>query len=384
MRLVGRTLEQIESPITRAEALAAAATEGRAVLDLSQGAPSYPPADAVIERMIQVAREPDGHRYTVRPGLPELRRAFAEELSRTYEGEVQESQILITAGCNQAFCVVMAALTDLGDEVLLPVPYYFNHDMWLRLDRAVPIHVLVDDGYVPSLEAAKRSITARTRALVLVTPSNPTGVTISPALIGNFAEFAAANDLALVIDETYRSFRGTDDPPHNLFQSSDWSDSVVSLHSFSKDFAIPGCRVGAVVADERLLVEVMKLFSCVAICAPRLGQEAVLAGLAEAQDWRAQRAAEIREKQASFSFVMASQPGGFVLCSAGAYFGWVRHPFPGRSSDEVVEELAMAHGVHVLPGTAFMPTDEGFLRFSIANLTHSEIDELGTRLAGVE
>ena len=137
--------------------------------------------------------------------------------------------------------------------------------------------------------AAEALITARTRAIVLVTPGNPTGVTIPPAVIAEFAALAARHGIALVLDETYRSFRDTDEPAARpVRRSRRGGDTVVSLHSFSKDLAIPGYRVGAVVAVARELNrEVMKLLDCVAIGAPRVGQEAAWAGPRRpARQWR--------------------------------------------------------------------------------------------------
>lgn len=380
MRLTPRTLDQIVSPISAAETLLAELQNDRPVLDLSQGAPAYPTADVVADHIAQVAHNPDGTRYTPRPGLPELRRLLAQELCRVYQGSVTADQILITAGCNQAFCLVTSALASVGDEVLVPIPYYFNHDMWLRLDRITPIYFATDDRFVPSVESARRVLSKRTRAIILVTPGNPTGITIPPEVIEAFADLAAGHDIVLILDETYRSFRPTDGPPHSLFRRPDWSANIVSLHSFSKDFAIPGCRVGAVAGDERLLAEVMKLFSCLAICAPRLGQEAAIAGLLHAIQWRDERVAEMRRVQAAFETEMADHPGGFELCSVGAFYGWIRHPFEKEPTDSVVRRLAVDHSVLVLPGTVFMPTDERYLRLSYANLTLADTVELGSRL----
>jgi aspartate/methionine/tyrosine aminotransferase len=171
--------------------------------------------------------------------------------------------------------------------------------------------------------------------------------------------------------------------PHGLFERPAWREHVVSLHSFSKDLAIPGHRVGAVIGHPDLLREVAKLIDCVTICAPRAGQEAALAGLTRAQEWRADKVAEIAAKQQRFEAVMAERPGGFELLSAGAYYGWVRHPFPDEPSDELVRRMVLEQGVLVIPGTAFMPTDAQLLRFSFANVEIERIDELGARLSAL-
>jgi aspartate/methionine/tyrosine aminotransferase len=184
-----------------------------------------------------------------------------------------------------------------------------------------------------------------------------------------------------VLDETYRSYRGTDAPAHELYSRDEWSDHLVTLHSFSKDLAIPGYRVGAVVGAPEALAEAMKLVDCVAICAPRIGQEAALAGLLHAGEWRAEQAARIGERHEQFKAVMAASPGGYELISSGAYFGWVRHPHAHKPTLQVVAELLASKDILGIPGTAFTPTDKQMLRLSFANLSESEITELAVRLA---
>ena len=113
----------------------------------------------------------------------------------------------------------------------------------------------------------------------------------------------------------------------------------------------------------------MKLVDCVAICAPRIGQEAALAGLLHATEWRTEQAARIGERHKQFQMVMAASPGGYELLSSGAYFGWVRHPHDLVGSLDVVADLLDQKDILVIPGTAFTPTDERMLRLSFANLS---------------
>lgn len=381
MRLTDRTRQLTASPIAEAYAWLPQRTGTRPLLDLSQAAPAYPTAPVIAARIAEVAADPDGGRYAPPPGLPALNQTFAEEMSRDYGAAISPDQVLPTGGCNQAFCVTTSSLTVPGDEIILPVPYYFNHDMWLKLDGVVPRYLAVPPGGHPDPAAAKALIGERTRAIVLVTPGNPTGVTIPAEVIGAFADLCAEHDLALIIDETYRNFRLTDERPHGLFDRAQWTDTVISLHSFSKDLAIPGYRVGAIVAGTDLLYEILKMVDCIQISAPRIGQEAVVAGLAQAGEWRAEQTSRINEALAHFEGVMAGEPGGFQLASAGAFFGWVRHPFTDLDTAEVIKRLVLDHDVLAIPGSAFTPTDEGWIRFSYANLAEDQLDELAVRLS---
>lgn len=367
MRLSQRTLDQIDSPVSSAYALLDLREGGKRLLDLSQAAPQYPTAPNISEHVVRVARDTHGGEYTEVPGMPQLREAFAAELSRDYCGAVSPGNVVITAGCNQAFSMVVSALAEPGEEVVLPLPYYFNHDMWLRLNGIAPVYLEPGPDLVPRAAAAEACITRRTRAIVLVTPGNPTGVTLDPAEIAKFAAVAQRHGVALVLDETYRSFRGTDRPAHNLFADPGWAQTVVSLHSFSKDLAIPGYRVGAIIAAPELNREVCKLLDCVAICAPRIGQEAAWAGLTGARAWRAARARDIARQRGWFEEAMADRPGGFERLSCGGFFGWIRHPFAGRSTQDVIRELVIKQDMLLMSGTAFQPDDNCAIRVSISN-----------------
>jgi aspartate/methionine/tyrosine aminotransferase len=381
VRLSDRTLDQIDSPISTAYALLELRQGHRALLDLAQAAPQYPAAAEVVEHVRRVARDGHGGDYTPVPGLPALREALAAELSRDYGGAVAPDNVVVTAGCNQAFALVVSALAGPGEEVVLPLPYYFNHDMWLRLNGIRPVYLEPGPDLVPRAADAERLITGRTRAIVLVTPGNPTGVSVDPQEIVRFARLANRHGIALVCDETYRRFRGTADPAHPLFADPNWADTLVSLHSFAKDLAIPGYRVGAVVASPRLNREVCKLLDCVAVCAPRIGQEAAVAGLTLAGRWREERAQEIAERRRWFRAAMAGRPGGFELLSCGGFFGWIRHPFADRGSRDVARYLVAEHDTLLIPGTAFLPTDRGTLRVSVSNAGREEIADFAGRLA---
>jgi aspartate/methionine/tyrosine aminotransferase len=381
MRLIKRTLDQIDSPISETYALLDHHRPAQPLLNLAQAAPSYPPPPEIVDRIAAAAKQPDAAAYVGTAGLDPLRHAFAAEMSLAYNSSIDPANVLVTAGCNQAFCVATMAVAAPGDEVIVPLPYYFNHDMWLRMEGITPVYLEPGADWRPDPEAARRAVTPRTRAILLVTPGNPSGVTVAPDTIAAFAAIAAEHDITLIIDETYRNFRDTTDPAHTLFSDPAWGEKVVSLFSFSKDFAIPGYRVGALVASTELIREAMKVLDCVQICAPRIGQEAALAGLLHATAWRQAKALEVSRKRAAFQEVMAARPGGFELAACGAYFGWIRHPFATRPAKDVVRELLFSHDMLLIPGTAFLPDDRRMIRASIANLSLDGIGEFARRLA---
>ena len=174
-----------------------------------------------------------------------------------------------------------------GDQVILPRPHYFNHDMWMRMQGIEPVSLdfRPGSGAVPNAEDAAKLIGPKTRAIVLISPNNPTGAVYPRETIHAFYELAQRNGIALLLDETYKDFLPEGARPHELFSDPDWRKTLVHLYSFSKVFALTGYRVGGVTAGAALISEIEKAMDCVSICPPRLGQEAALYGLKNLLPW---------------------------------------------------------------------------------------------------
>lgn len=374
-------VQAVETPPI-AEAQRWAAEAGGPILDTAQAVPAYPPAPALRRHLGDALERSETHLYTDILGLPELRAALAEHMSAHYAGRITPEQVGITAGCNQAFCLAMTAIAGPGDEVILPVPYYFNHQMWLDMQgirvRYLPCQAAA--GQIPDPEEAATLVTPRTRAIVLISPNNPTGAVYPPEVMTHFLGFARQHGIALIIDETYKDFLDAESPPHNLFQDGDWPDHLIQLYSFSKAYCLTGHRVGSVIGAPALLEAVEKVADCVAICPPHPGQIAALFGLRNLDAWREEKRRMMAERLATLRAVFAADELRYELLSAGAYFAYVRHPFAGESATDVARRLARDHGVLCLPGPIFGPGQEGSLRVAFANLEAERMPELGRRL----
>jgi aspartate/methionine/tyrosine aminotransferase len=308
---------------------------------------------------------------------------LATDIAARYGGTIDSEQVFITAGCNQAFCLATLAVAKSGDEIILPLPYYFNHQMWLEMQgiRAVHLPFRPERGGVPDPEDAAARITERTRAIVLVTPNNPTGSVYPPDAIAAFHRLAQAKGLALVIDETYRDFLPDDAPPHELFRDANWSDTFVHLYSFSKVFCLTGYRVGAIACGRNLGAEIAKAMDTIAICAPRIGQAAATHGLRALGAWRCGNNTMMRERLAALRAAFRRNDVGYELVSSGAYFAYVRHPFDGRPATLVARRLADSQNILCLPGTMFGQGQDAFLRFAFANVPADAMPAIAERLA---
>ncbi|MDQ7263998.1 aminotransferase [Paracoccus sp. PS-1] len=355
----------------------------RPLINLSQAAPVEPPPEALRRAMAEAALErPDAHLYGPVLGRPELREAVARDWSRAYAGPIRPEEVAITQGCNQAFCAAIQTLARAGDEVILPTPWYFNHKMWLDMQgiRAVPLRC--GPGMLPDAEAAARLISDRSRAIVLVSPNNPSGAEYPAGLLRGFFDLARSRGLALVLDETYRDFDAREDAPHDLFADPDWGDTLIHLYSFSKAYRLTGHRVGALIASPARMAEVEKFLDTVAICAGQLGQIGAAWGMANLRGWLAGERAEILARRNAMAQGMAALPGWRVK-GCGAYFAWVEHPFD-MPAPELAQRLLREAGVLLLPGTMFMPADDPeaacHLRIAFANADRDGIAALMRRL----
>ncbi|MEL6884767.1 MAG: aminotransferase [Pseudomonadota bacterium] len=387
---ISRTANTFPPPVMEARRWIADVTfpADRPLMNVSQAAPVDPPPPALRQAMADAAlTRDDAHLYGPVLGMPALRAGLSGQINLHYGAHTTADNVAITSGCNQAFAATIASLCSEGDEVILPVPYYFNHKMWLDMAGVTTVALPVGDGMLPDVAAARALITDRTRAITLVTPNNPCGVEYPEGLLDAFYDLAQAHRLALIVDETYRDFDSRSGPPHTLFQKDGWDDTFIHLYSFSKAYRLTGHRVGALVSSPKRLSEVEKFLDTVAICPGQLGQYAALWGLENLGQWVAGERDEILARRQAITegfHVLADQ--GWELLGLGAYFAYMRHPF-GMSSGDMAPRLVHEAGLLCLPGTMFWPdgAPEGRaeLRIAFANLDAAGIAEMYKRLSAV-
>jgi aspartate/methionine/tyrosine aminotransferase len=380
---VNPAVARIEAPpIMEAQTWIRQGQRNRQLLNLCQAVPGYPPAEALQDAVARIAHDSATGFYTDIFGLPELRDALAAHMEQDYGGTIASYEVAITAGCNQGFSASLMALARAGDNVIIPVPYFFNHTMWLGMQgiEARTIPALSEESPWPRPADAEPLIDAKTRAIVLCSPSNPTGATYPPAVIEGFFELALAHGIALVTDETYKDFRTDPSPPHGLFARADWQDAFVHLYSFSKVFAMTGYRVGSVIAGGRFLAEIEKILDCMAICTPHISQRAALFGLTNLESWKQDKIAAMHGRLAALRKAFTRNGLEYQLTSAGAMFAYVKHPFIGQSAKDVAKRLAGDHDVVCLPGSMFGPGQEDYLRIAFAAAATEDMEVLVDRL----
>ena len=355
------------------------------LIDVSQAAPTEPPPEKMLEFMAnKILCDNAVNTYGPVLGLDELRESLASKWSRQYQGKVSKENVAVTSGCNQAFCASISSFTSENDEVIIPTPWYFNHHMWLQMAGVKSIPLDTDANMNPIIEKAEALITDRTRAIVLVSPNNPSGAIYSNQLLQKFFDLCKSNQIRLIIDETYKDFHPNASQPHTLLENKNWDQVLTILYSFSKTYRMTGHRIGALLTSKENLIEIEKALDTFTVCPPQLGQYAANWGLNNLEAWAAERRTEILQRAKHFSEKF--QPlsaAGWSLRGCGAYFAFVEHPFEDESN--ILAPLILRdQGILLMPGTMFYPKHNPLgsrsFRIAFANIDKNKISTLLERL----
>ncbi|MFN2257791.1 MAG: aminotransferase [Desulfuromonadaceae bacterium] len=364
-------MQQVGSPpITEVKRWVAGRTfsDHRPLVDMCQAVPDYPPAPGMRQYLQKLVARPEVAMYSPDEGLKEVRAEVASWYARRYCGAPSAENICLSIGASQAFWLAMLLVAEAGDEVIVQVPAYFDHPMALDTLGIKPVFVPATADGGSDIDAIALHVTSRTRALVVVTPSNPTGRVLSVAEVEELYQCASAHNVALVLDETYNAFLPPDQEPHHLFSKPDWGKNFIHLASFGKTFAITGYRAGALIAGEELIRQALKIQDSMVVCQPRITQGALAWGCRNLDSWVAYNAERMRERHDTFRALFEGVQHPFELCASGAFFAWVRHPWTGLDSWQVARLLADQAGLICLPGDAFGPGQQRYLRLAFGNL----------------
>ena len=347
-------------------------------VSLGQGVVSWGPPPEAIEALHAFPADDLDHRY----GLVEGRHALIESLQRKLERENgigrQGVRVVVTAGSNLAFMNAVLAVTDPGDEVILTKPYYFNHDMAIVMAGCVPVEVEADASYQLRLDAIEAAITPRTRAIVTVSPNNPTGAVYSEETLRAVNALCRDRGLFHISDEAYEYFLYGDArhfSPGSIEGAEAWT---ISMFSLSKAYGMASWRIGYMVVPDVLWEAVNKIQDTLLVCAPFPSQMAALAAVDVGRTWATQRLPMLTRMRDHAYEVLSAVTD--VPRADGAFYYLVRAE-TSLSSMAAAEYLIREHKVAVIPGIAFGVTDACALRVSFGALQEDTAAEGLDRLA---
>ncbi len=375
-----RRIQAIRPPVVAVIQRLIASTPG--TISLGQGMVRFGPPAAAAEALARAGGSPDLHRYGPVDGLRPLVEGLADKLEQDNGITVYPaSRVVVTAGSNMGFVNAVLAIADPGDEIVLPVPFYFNHEMAVVMAGCRPVPVPTDEHYQLDLDALEEAITPRTRAVVTVSPNNPAGVIYPEAALRTVNTLCRDRGLFHISDEPYEYFLfdgATHFSPGSL---PDAGAHTISLYSFSKAFGFAGWRIGYMVIPEALVSAVDKIQDTILVCPPAASQYAAAGALSVGVAYCRERLPELAEVRRIVRDTLADVSDLCTLPDAdGAMYYLARIQAPIGSLD-LATRLIHEHRVAVIPGTAFGLADGCYLRISYGAVDAREAAEGTSRLA---
>ncbi len=336
------------------------------VVFLGRGDPDLPTPSHIVAAA-QSALEAGHTHYTPLRGLDSLREAIAAKLRADNGIEVDpDEEVLITTGTQEAVSVAMLSLADPGDEIILPDPYYHYYENAIQYagGKLVPIPTYAETGFAPDPDDISKAITPRTKAIVLLTPNNPTGAVYPRATLEAIAEVALAGDVPIISDELYESTVFGDAEHFSIGSIPAMAGRVITINGFSKTYRMTGFRVGYMVGPARFVRSAQKVKQTLTICAPSISQHAAVAALTGPQDCLAQAREVYAERRDAFLHRL-DEMGIPYFRPNGTFYVFADMSGLGISSAELCLDLLQKARVFVYPGGSFGAAGEGYVRVSL-------------------
>lgn len=344
---------------------------GADVISFGQGVPSLDTPEHIKQAIRASLDDVSTAKYTLEPGITELRDAIARFLteSKGAASQTNRHNVMVSVGCQEAVACALATTIDPGDEVILPSPCYASHIQQILQFGGVPIYVPLNEaqGWRLDETALRNAITDRTKVILFSNPTNPTGTVWSQEELMVLATIAQEKNLIIIADETYDFLTYDGIRFTSAASVPGLEDRVIVCGSFSKKYAMTGYRVGYAFAHESLIDHLLKVHDALAICAPAISQVAALSALTDSQEcvqrfyqhFDVNRRVMCEELDKLSDYVSYVKP-------RGAYYILVKVSAPQLPSFELALRLLREAHIIVIPGAAFGPNAEGALRFSFA------------------
>jgi aspartate/methionine/tyrosine aminotransferase len=345
-------------------------------ISLGQGVVHYGPPPQAIDAVRAALANPETHQYNDGAGLPRLVERIAKKLAAENGITVQPAgRIMVTAGANMAFVHAVLATTEPGDEVILPVPFYFNHEMAIEMAGCRAVRVATDDRYQLSVEAIARAITDRTRALVTISPNNPSGAVLDEAALAAINALCRERGLYHISDEPYEYFTYGNARHVSPGSLAGAAGHTISMYSLSKAYGFAGWRIGYMVYPEHLAAAMIKSQDTILICPPIASQIAAAAALDVGRPYCAPYVRELASIRDIVLGELGKLEGLATVPAADGAFYCLMKVETRMNPLALAERLIREHKVAVIPGTAFGMTDGCYFRVAYGALQKATVAE---------
>ena len=342
-------------------------------ISLGQGVVNYLPPESTFRAVEDFYSNPENNKYQATEGIAELRDLITKKLEAENNiklGLGSKTRVMVTAGSNQAFLNVIFAILDPGDEIILPVPYYFNHEMAITMASARPVYVSTDHNFQLDIEAIKSAINSKTRAIVTVSPNNPSGAMYSEEAIRAVNVLCADKGIYHITDEAYEYFTYGNIKHFSAGSINGADNHTISLFSMSKAYGFASWRIGWMLYPSSLDLALQKTQDTLIICPPVISQFAAMAALREGYDYvyeNIQGIVKNRDLLKSELFKLEHEGLLRTSASAGALY-FLLQPHTPLSSINYVRHLIQQYKIAVIPGETFGLDQHCHLRVSFGAL----------------
>lgn len=341
---------------------------GEKVLHFEIGRPDFDTPEYIKRAAEQALAEGKVH-YTSNFGLMELRQAIADKLKRENNVDYKASEVLVTVGLSEAVFAVLATILEEGDEILVPDPVWLNYINVPNLlgAKAVTYGLTEETGFQMDLEEVKAKITPKTRAIVIITPSNPTGGVLAKDVLEELAKIAIENDLMVISDEVYERLIYDGAKHISIASLPGMKERTFTMNGMSKAYAMDGWRLGYVAAPEEYILAMNKFHQHNTTCAPNFVQVAAIAALTREGDEVKEMVKEYQRRRDYAVKAINEIPGLHCECPKGAFYIFINCKSLNMKSADLAAWLLEEAKIALVPGDVFGPGGEGYLRMSFAN-----------------
>lgn len=337
-------------------------------VNLSVGQPDFDTPEHIVEAAKRALDEGET-RYTPGLGIPPLREAIARKVWRENKIETDPAkEIMVTVGAMEGIILSLLAIVDPGDEVIIGDPTYTNYEGQIRLVNGQPVRVpaLESNDFKMDPDDIEKAITKKTKLLIINSPANPTGAVLPRSDLEAIAEIAKRHDLFVLSDEAYERLVYDEVEHISIARLPHMKERTISVFTFSKTYAMTGWRMGYVVGPERVIDQMHKMQEDLASCIPGFTQRAGIVALDGPQDCVDEMVAEYDRRRGFIAQALNEIDGVTCLKPKGAFYAFPNISSLGSTSEEVAVFLLNESKVICVPGTAFGPGGEGYLRISYA------------------
>lgn len=379
MQNLSSRMDQIQSPLIAVVGEMIAQSTG--TISLGQGVVSYPAPPQAIKQISNFLDNPKNHLYQSVIGIPQLLEIIEQKLLEDNQIKITDDHaIVVTAGSNMAFMNAILAITNAGDEIILQTPYYFNHEMAIKMANCQPILVPTDENYQLQPELIAQAITPKTKAIVTISPNNPTGAVYDPQSLIKINQICQQQGIYHISDEAYEYFTYEDHQHFSPASLPSSSPYTISLFSLSKAYGFASWRIGYMVIPKHLLFAVKKVQDTILICPPVICQYGALGALQIGKKYCDQylpKLEQIRQKVVNLLEPIKDQCQWSTPQGAFYFFLKINQEI---DDFELTKQLIFDYKIAVIPGSTFGMNQGCFLRISYGALDSETVTEGMNRL----